>query len=52
MVYIGTYYEVHDVIKYIASVNYSINSGHITNYVTCASGCFCEKAQVYRHLLT
>ena len=37
------HYEVHDVIKYtqgIASVN-SINGEHITDYVTCASSCFC-----------
>ena len=36
-------YEVQDVIKYtknIVCVN-SINGGLITNYVTCASGCFC-----------
>ena len=38
--HIETYNEVHDVIKYktIASVN---SSGRITNYVMCASGCFC-----------
>ena len=37
--YIGTYYEVNDVIKYTAKhrVCYgnSIIGGHITNYVTC-----------------
>ena len=40
--YIAKYSEVNDVIstrKNIASVN-SINAGCITNYITCASGCF------------
>ena len=40
--------------KDISSVNSinSINSGLITNYVTCASGCFCvTKVQVNQHLL-
>ena len=40
--YIGKYSEVNDVIsahKNIASVN-SINRRRITNYITCASGCF------------
>ena len=40
--YIGKYSEVNDVIsthKNIVSVN-SINGGRITNYITCASGCF------------
>ena len=43
--YIGKYSEFNDVIMYTQkqqkhmSVN-SINSGHITNYITCASGCF------------
>ena len=38
----GKYSEVNNVIstcKNIASVN-SINGGRITNYITCASGCF------------
>ena len=40
--YIGKYSEVNNVIstrKNIVSVN-SINGEHITNYITCASGCF------------
>ena len=36
----------------MVSVNSINGSGHITNYVTCASGCFCvTKTQVHRHLL-
>ena len=40
--YVGKYFEVNDVIKYtqnIVSVS-SINSGRITNYITCTNGCF------------
>ena len=43
-VYIGTYYEVHDVMKYtqnvLSVITVLIVGWCITNYVTCASGCF------------
>ena len=42
--YIGMYYEVHDVIKYmqkIVSVN-NISGGHISNYVTVQMAVLCD----------
>ena len=38
--YISRYYEVQDVIVHTMLQKASIYSGRITNYVTCASGCF------------
>ena len=52
--YIRTYCEVHNIISYtqnIMSVN-DINSGSITNYITCGSGCNKQKAKIYRLILS